>query len=161
MTLRTLPRVTALRQSDTHRLIPSRHAEPESVLGQIADADAHLAELFEIDTATNDRIAAEHGNEQLRNPRQTHSGKPLVMRLMRDDIVAVTIDGERQLMRLCKFGSSGEMSFIGLTEANADARVRAGDIKYLSKSPGALGDLNAVNVTVSPAGRAKTHRFTR
>ena len=62
MTLRALPRVTALRQPDTHRLIPSRHAEPESVLGQIADDDVHLAELFEIDNATNDRIAAEHGH---------------------------------------------------------------------------------------------------
>jgi len=107
------------------------------------------------------RIAAEHGDEQLRDPRQTQSGKPLVMRLMRDDIVAVTIDSERQLMRLCQFKAAGQMSFIGLTEANADARVRAGEITYLSKSPGALRDLNAVKVTVSPAGRAKAHRLPR
>jgi hypothetical protein len=61
VTARGLPPLTALRQPDTHRLIPSRHAEPESVLGQIADDDSHLADLFAIDNATNDRVAAEHG----------------------------------------------------------------------------------------------------
>ena len=56
-----LPSASALRQFDTHRLIPSRHAEPESVLGQIAEDDAHLAALFELDNLTNDRLLAEHG----------------------------------------------------------------------------------------------------
>jgi hypothetical protein len=61
MTARAEPPVALLRQLDTHRLIPSRHAEPESVLGEIADDDAHLADLFELENATNDRLAAEHG----------------------------------------------------------------------------------------------------
>lgn len=56
-----LPPVTLLRQLDTHRLIPSRHlAEGESVLVAIADDDAHLQAIVELDMATNDRLLAEH-----------------------------------------------------------------------------------------------------
>jgi RES domain len=51
------PRITLVRQLDTHRLIPSRHGD--SVLVAIADDDAHLQALFELDAATNDRVLAE------------------------------------------------------------------------------------------------------
>jgi hypothetical protein len=55
-----LPRVTLLRQFDTHRLVPSRHLPGgDSVLASIADDDAHLRAIFELDVATNDRLAAE------------------------------------------------------------------------------------------------------
>jgi RES domain-containing protein len=57
-----LPPVAAIRQFDTSRLIPSRFADAESsVLAAIADDDQHLAELFELDNATNQRLVAEHG----------------------------------------------------------------------------------------------------
>jgi hypothetical protein len=56
-----LPPVTLVRQFDTHRLVPSRHTpEGDSVLVEIADDDAHLRAIFELDTATNDRLLAEH-----------------------------------------------------------------------------------------------------
>jgi len=53
---------TALvRAADTHRLIPSKYsAGGDSVLARIADDDAHLADLFELDGATNDRLLAEN-----------------------------------------------------------------------------------------------------
>jgi hypothetical protein len=54
-----LPPVTLIRQFDTHRLVPSRHAT-ESVLVRIADDDDHLQAIFELDAATNDRLIAEH-----------------------------------------------------------------------------------------------------
>jgi hypothetical protein len=55
-----LPPLTLLRQFDTHRLIPSRHLpHGDSVLTAIADDDAHLQAIFELDLATNDRLAAE------------------------------------------------------------------------------------------------------
>jgi hypothetical protein len=58
---RPLPPVTLVRQFDTHRLVPSRHlAAGDSVLVAIADDDAHLAAIFELDHATNDRLLAEH-----------------------------------------------------------------------------------------------------
>jgi hypothetical protein len=53
-----LPPVYALRQDDTHRLIPSRYAEA-SVLSELTDGERELDELFELDGATNDRLLAE------------------------------------------------------------------------------------------------------
>ena len=56
------PTARLIRQNDTHRLIPSKLSEGgDSVLAQIADDDAHLQDLFDLDHATNDRLAAENG----------------------------------------------------------------------------------------------------
>src|SRR5947209_1000740 len=55
-----LPPVATIRRTDTHRLVPSKHTR-DSVLARIADDDAHLADLFDIDQGTNDRLSAEHG----------------------------------------------------------------------------------------------------
>jgi RES domain len=55
-----LPPVTLVRRYDTHRLIPSQYSEPGSVLGLIAEDAAHLADLFDLDHATNDRLLAEN-----------------------------------------------------------------------------------------------------
>ena len=55
-----LPPVSLIRRYDTHRLIPSQYSEPGSVLALIADDDAHLADIFELDHATNDRLLAEN-----------------------------------------------------------------------------------------------------
>ena len=56
-----LPPLTLVRQFDTHRLVPSRHLpRGDSVLVAIADDDAHLQAVFELDAATNDRLWAEH-----------------------------------------------------------------------------------------------------
>jgi RES domain-containing protein len=55
-----LPPVSLVRRYDTHRLIPSQYSEPGSVLGLIADDDAHLADIFQLDHATNDRLLAEN-----------------------------------------------------------------------------------------------------
>ena len=56
-----LPPLTLVRQFDTHRLVPSRHLpRGDSVLVAIADDDAHLQAIFELDAATNDRLWAEH-----------------------------------------------------------------------------------------------------
>ena len=55
------PPVRLLRRLDTHRLVPSRHLpRGDSVLAAIADDDEHLAAIFELDAATNDRLLAEH-----------------------------------------------------------------------------------------------------
>lgn len=57
-----LPKTTLLRQFDTCRLIPSKFAAAEdSVLTGLAESDAHLADLFDLDNATNERLRAERG----------------------------------------------------------------------------------------------------
>jgi RES domain-containing protein len=53
--------VALVRQFDTHRLILSRHLpQGDSVLVAISDDDAHLQAIFELDSATNDRLLAPH-----------------------------------------------------------------------------------------------------
>lgn len=57
----TLPPIRLVRQTDTHRLIPSKYsAAGDSVLARIADDDAHLSDIFDLDNATNDRLFAEN-----------------------------------------------------------------------------------------------------
>jgi hypothetical protein len=57
-----IPRLATLRQFDTCRLIPSRFADIEdSVLAPLSENDAHLADLFELDNATNARLVGELG----------------------------------------------------------------------------------------------------
>lgn len=56
----TLPDVRLIRQNDTHRLIPSKYSGGgDSVLVEIAESDAHLQDIFDLDNATNDRLLAE------------------------------------------------------------------------------------------------------
>ena len=51
--------VTLVRQFDTHRLVLSRHLpHGDSVLVAVSDDDAHLQAIFELDSATNDRLLA-------------------------------------------------------------------------------------------------------
>lgn len=50
-----LPRISLVRQFDTHRLVPSRHGD--SVLAEVAAAD-DLQAVFDLDAATNDRLLA-------------------------------------------------------------------------------------------------------
>jgi RES domain-containing protein len=52
------PKVSPLRQDDTHRLIPSRHSD-DSVLKRLAEDEKQLEALFELDGATNDRLLGE------------------------------------------------------------------------------------------------------
>jgi RES domain-containing protein len=60
--VKLIPRLTALRQFDTCRLIPSRFADLEdSVLAPLADGDGMLRDLFDLDNATNDRLRGESG----------------------------------------------------------------------------------------------------
>ena len=53
-----LPPIAVIRQYDTHRLIPSKYSEGESVLVRVASSDEDLAIIFDLDNATNDRLLA-------------------------------------------------------------------------------------------------------
>lgn len=56
-----LPPVSLIRRYDTHRLIPSKYSEGgASVLARIADDERHLAVIFDLDHATNDRLLGEN-----------------------------------------------------------------------------------------------------
>ena len=51
------PQLTALQQRNTARLLPARYSD--SVLTRLADDDADLASIFELDNATNERLHTE------------------------------------------------------------------------------------------------------
>jgi len=56
-----LPATSLVRTLDTHRLIPSNYSEGgDSVLTRIALDDRHLADIVDLDHATNDRLLAEN-----------------------------------------------------------------------------------------------------
>jgi RES domain-containing protein len=59
---RSLPQVSEVIRDNTHRLIPSRHSDPDqSVLTRLTDDVEDLKALFELEGATNDRLLGEAG----------------------------------------------------------------------------------------------------
>ena len=52
------PRLSTLRQDNTHRLIPTKHSD-QSVLERLTDRPDDLADLFDLEGATNDRLLGE------------------------------------------------------------------------------------------------------
>jgi RES domain-containing protein len=56
-----LPSTSLVRRNDTHRLISSQHSDGgRTVLARLASTDAELADLYDLDNATNDRLLAEN-----------------------------------------------------------------------------------------------------
>jgi hypothetical protein len=71
------PPINPIHQRDTHRLVPSKHLpRGDSVLTRIADDDEHLRAVFELDDATNDRLAAERGRLPGIGPEELLAGVP-------------------------------------------------------------------------------------
>ena len=59
--MKAQPATSLVRRNDTHRLIHSKYSDDgSSVLARIADSDRHLADIFDLDHATNDRLRAEN-----------------------------------------------------------------------------------------------------
>jgi RES domain-containing protein len=58
----SFPPTSLVRQYDTHRLIPAKYSTSgDSVLIRVADSDEDLQKIFDLDSATNDRLLAENG----------------------------------------------------------------------------------------------------
>lgn len=83
------------------------------------------------------------------------SGKPLVMRLMRGDMVRMVVDGSETTFRLCVLSSNGTLSFAPHEQANVDARNRnkEDDFKYTFKTAGSLQKAKGRRVSISPIGK--------
>lgn len=59
--MKTLPNTARVRQIDTHRLIPSVYSDdPIAILGRIAENDADLAELAQLESLSDDQVLAEN-----------------------------------------------------------------------------------------------------
>ncbi len=90
----------------------------------------------------------------------TFERKPLIMRLIRDDLIAIEMKGERQIMRVVQM-SEGKIVLAAHYQANTDARNRdKGNLfRYITKSPGTLRSLHARRVFVDALGRVKDPGF--
>ncbi len=97
----------------------------------------------------------------LRNPRVSQSGKPLVMRLMIDDLLKLKVDGVDRTMRVAVISGNGQIFMCDHNEANVDARNRDKDdpFKYISKMPGSIRQANPRRVVVSAIGDLREYRY--
>jgi CRISPR-associated endonuclease Csn1 len=83
----------------------------------------------------------------------------LVMRLRKNDYVAVSHDGRCLLAQIYKF-SVGKINMAEHFEANASARMREKSLPAICMSPSSLQKAGAKRVTVSPSGVVKTYGNT-
>ncbi|MEW8507510.1 MAG: type II CRISPR RNA-guided endonuclease Cas9 [Candidatus Thiodiazotropha sp.] len=93
--------------------------------------------------------------------KETFEGKPLLMRLIRDDLISLEENpGEKRIMRIVKM-SQNKIVLAEHFEANVDARDRDSQskFKYLTKSPDKLRKLRARRVFVDLLGRVKDPGF--
>jgi CRISPR-associated endonuclease Csn1 len=106
-------------------------------------------------------LVREHGVARLRHPALSISGKPLVMRLMIDDVVRLDVDGQIRTMRITTLSGNGQIFMADTNEANVDARNRSKEetFAYVSKYAGSLQKANARRVTISPIGELHNPGF--
>lgn len=107
-------------------------------------------------------IVRREGLARLRHPTLAQNGKPLVMRLMIDDVLMLDESGDgkddvttaSKLFRVVKLSGNGQIFLAPLHEANVDARNRDKNdpFKYVSKMPGSLQKSGGEQVTISPIG---------
>lgn len=89
------------------------------------------------------------------------NGKPLVMRLIKDDIVAIEEEGQRRLMRVAMI-SEGQIALAEHHEGgNLRERDRSDDdgFRYLYKTPSSLKKMNARRAFIDELGYVKDPGF--
>lgn len=101
------------------------------------------------------------GVNQLRHQRRTQSGKPLIMRLMKNDLVKIESKEGEQILRVVKFNRAGQVSFAPQYEANVDARDKDKNdpFSYIRKNINPLRLMKARKISVSEMGLIKDPGF--
>jgi len=105
------------------------------------------------------QLVRQHGLQRLTHSSLSASGKPLVMRLIRNDCIRIKQNGLYRTLRLCKMRAEGQMGFADLNEANVDARTRSKELSYVLKSAGSLQISQARRVAISPIGELRCVGF--
>lgn len=98
---------------------------------------------------------------QLRNKFKAQNGRPLVMRLMRGDMLRLEHEALEQVFRVCTISSNGQIFLAPHNEANVDARNRDKNdpFNYVSKTVGSLQKARARQITVSITGKLRDPGF--
>lgn len=105
--------------------------------------------------------AGRDGKARLRHPHLSVSGKPLVMRLIRDDYLRLETEEGIKVMRLAKMVGDGRMYLVEHQEANESARARDKEdpFTYVVKTPVGIQKAKGRRVTVSPIGELRDPGF--
>lgn len=96
-----------------------------------------------------------HGEQRLRHPNMSLSGKPLVMRLMIGDSVRVEDGEQKKVLRVVKIDPSSNVVFSEINEAgDLIRRHKDGNdtFRYINMRGDSLRKNKARRVTVSPMG---------
>lgn len=152
-----------------HGLMPS--GEPRPYKGYKGDSnycieivrnDSGKWEGEVISTYEAYQLVRHGGVQRLRHPSLSCSGKPLVMRLMIDDLVKLHLsDGRRMVARVATVSGNGQIFMAPHNEANVDARNRdkSDPFGYVSKMAGSLHKAKGRRVTISPIGELRDPGF--
>jgi CRISPR-associated endonuclease Csn1 len=107
------------------------------------------------------QIVLRCGLSGLVGSQRSATGRPLVMRLMQDDVVRLEVDNRERTMRVAKVSGNGQVFMSDLAEANVDARNRSKDdaFGYVSKTAGSFLQAKARRITVSPIGEVRDSGF--
>jgi CRISPR-associated endonuclease Csn1 len=107
------------------------------------------------------QLVREHGVARLRHPNLSVSGKPLVMRLMKDDNIRLMSDEKLITARVCWVRSDTRIAFASTSEANVDARDRDKNesFSYIVKTASVLQKLQARRICISPTGELSDPGF--
>lgn len=89
----------------------------------------------------------------VKSPSHAQNGLPLVMRIHKDDALAIEIDGQRTYVRVAQF-SNGKILLSPHNEGNVAARNKdaADPFKFVQLAPGRLKDVKARNIGVDILG---------
>jgi CRISPR-associated endonuclease Csn1 len=159
---------TNAKANDRHGLLPD--GEPRPYKGYKGDSN-YCIEIVRnekgkwegevISTFDAYQLVREHGIARLRHPNLSVSGKPLVMRLMKDDSVRLIADERPITARVCWIRSDTRIAFSSTTEANVDARDRDKNdsFSYIVKTASVLQKLQARRINISPTGELRDHGF--
>lgn len=108
------------------------------------------------------QLVRQGGIKRLRHPFLSCSGKPLVMRLMINDLVKLeSIESTSFVGRISKISGNGQIFMAAPNEANVDARNRDKNdpFGYISKKASSLQTANGRKVVVSPIGELREYKI--
>ncbi len=109
------------------------------------------------------QLVRQYGLARLRHPALSVSGRPLVMRLMIGDVLALsTLEEPKMIARITKISGNGQIFMAAHNEANVDSRNRdnADSFAYVSKTAGSLQKANGRHVSISTIGQLLDPGFT-
>lgn len=101
------------------------------------------------------------GKNKLRDSKLAQCGRPLIMRLMIDDMVRLMIDGIERTMRVAVISGNGQIFMCDHNEANVDSRNRDKDdvFAYVSKYSGSFQKAKGRQLSLSPIGDLRDPGF--